>query len=241
MQKIHVIARKEDFDAARAPGKIAVVLDIIFATSTIITALQHGARAVIPAGNEAQARELAAASPDGRYVLAGEYRAETLAGFQPYNPLAMQDLDLEGRDLIYSTTNGTVALRAASACQRVYAGALLNAGAVARHVAQNFREQTILLVCAGSRGMYSLEDHYGAGCFVRLLREYAGADRVALTDAAIAAQRLFEQNDAVETLSASRIGRRMVAKSMLADIRHSAGIDTCPFVAEQVDGRIVRV
>ena len=240
MQKIHVIARKEDFDAARAPGKIAVVLDIIFATTTIITALQHGARAVIPAGNQDQACELAATRPDGSYVLAGEYRAETLAGFQPYNPLAMQGLDLKGRDLIYSTTNGTVALRAASACQRVFAGALLNAGAVARHVAQNYTEQTILLVCAGSRGMYSLEDHYGAGCFVQLLREYAGAERVALTDAAIAALRLFEQNDAVETLAASRIGRRMVAKSMLADVRYSAGIDTCPFVAELVDGKVVR-
>ncbi|OWT55648.1 2-phosphosulfolactate phosphatase [Candidimonas nitroreducens] len=240
MQKIHVIARKEDFDAAKAPGKIAVVLDIIFATSTIITALQRGARAVIPAADQAQALELATASRDGRYVLAGEYGAETLSGFQPYNPLAMLDLDLEGRDLIYSTTNGTVALRAASACQRVYAGCLLNASAVARHVAQNSHDQTILLLCSGSRGMYSLEDHYGAGCFVHLLREYAGAEHVALTDAAIAALRLFEQNEAVETLAASRIGRRMAAKSMLPDIQHSAGIDTCPFVAELVDGRVVR-
>jgi len=240
MQKIHVIARKEDFDADRAAGKIAVVLDIIFATSTIVTALQHGARAVIPAGDETQARGLAASSADGRYVLAGEYHAETLAGFEPYNPLAMQGLNLDGRDLIYSTTNGTVALRAASACQRVYAGALLNAGAVARHVAQNFQEQTILLVCAGSRGTFSLEDHYGAGCFVRLLREYTGPGHVALTDTAIAALRLFEQNEAVETLSASRVGRRMLAKSMLPDIQHSAGIDTCPLVAELIDGRIVR-
>lgn len=240
MQKIHVIARKEDLDPNKAPGKIAVVLDIVFATSTIVTALQEGARAVLPAGDETQARQLAAASLDGCHVLAGEYHADTLAGFQPYNPLAMRGLGLPGKDLIYSTTNGTVALRAAQACRRVYAGALLNASAVVQHLLQRFHEETILLVCAGSRGTFSLEDFFGAGCFVRLLREHAGP-HVALSDSAIAALRLFEQNDAVEILSSSRIGRRMIGRGMLADIRHSASQDNCPLVAELIDGRIVRV
>ena len=46
--KLHVLARKEELDTVRLPGKIAIVLDILFATSTIVTAMAHGARRVIP-------------------------------------------------------------------------------------------------------------------------------------------------------------------------------------------------
>src|SRR3546814_960995 len=50
----------------------------------------------------------------------------------------------------------------------LYAGALLNAQAVVDHLMQRFHDETILLVCSGTRGMFSLEDFYGAGYFARL-------------------------------------------------------------------------
>ena len=53
--KVHVLFRKEDLDHERLEGKVAIVLDVLFATSTIITALASGATEVIPTLDEAGA------------------------------------------------------------------------------------------------------------------------------------------------------------------------------------------
>jgi 2-phosphosulfolactate phosphatase len=241
MQKVHVIFRKDDFDSARAPGKVAVVLDVIFATSTIVTALREGARSVMPAQDEAQARRLSEDCAPGEFVLAGEYHADTLPGFHPYNPLAMRASVLAGKDLIYATTNGTVALRGAMACKQVYAGSLLNASAMADHLLASHPTETVLLVCAGSRGTFSLEDFYGAGCIARNLLERGGPDRIALSDSAIAALRLCRESPALDVLMASKVGRRMALRDMGDDIRYAATLDACPIVPALIDGKVIRV
>ena len=79
--KVHVLYRKEELDHERLEGKVAIVLDVLFATSTIITALANGATEVIPALDEAGARAEAQKHPQGSYILAGELYAETLPGF----------------------------------------------------------------------------------------------------------------------------------------------------------------
>src|SRR3546814_8540773 len=103
--------------------------------------------------DEEQARQFAYGRAEDEIVLAGEYHADTLSGFHPYNPLAMSASLVAGKDLIYATTNGTGALCAARVCKYVYAGALLNAQAVVDHLMQRFHDETILLVCSGTRGM----------------------------------------------------------------------------------------
>ena len=62
MQKIHVLLKKEELDAQRLDGKVVVVLDILFATSSIVTALAHGATEVIPTLDGRAAQEAAAAT-----------------------------------------------------------------------------------------------------------------------------------------------------------------------------------
>jgi len=86
--RIHVLGRKEELDAVRLPGKVVIVLDVLFATSTIVAALGHGAPSVIPALDEAAARAEGARHAPGAYVLAGELYAETLPGFAPPTPRA---------------------------------------------------------------------------------------------------------------------------------------------------------
>jgi 2-phosphosulfolactate phosphatase len=54
--KIHVLTKKEELDSVRIPGKVIVVLDILFATSTMVTALAHGASDIVPVLDEATAR-----------------------------------------------------------------------------------------------------------------------------------------------------------------------------------------
>lgn len=156
MAKIHVLLKKEELDSERLEAKIVVVLDILFATSSIVTALAHGAAEVIPTLDGASALDEAQRHEEGSYVLSGELNAETLAGFVHPTPLALLRQDVAGRTLIYSTTNGTVALNKSRGAPHIYAAALLNGEAVVRHVAETQGESTVLIVCSGSADNFNL-------------------------------------------------------------------------------------
>jgi 2-phosphosulfolactate phosphatase len=174
MRSLHILTRKEDLDPAQIADKIVIVLDVLFATSTIVTALEHGVREVIPAVNETAARAQAVHYPAGSTVLAGEHGANLIPGFAPYAPLALTELDLRNKHLIYATTNGTVALRQAEKARHVYVAALLNAEAVAARVKEHHGNDSLLILCAGSIGMLNLEDFYAAGVLTdRLLSSVA--------------------------------------------------------------------
>jgi len=103
--KIHVLTKKEELDSIRVPGKVVIVLDIIFATTTMVAALAHGAAEVLPVLDEAAARALGGELAQDSYVLSGELYAETLAGFVHPAPLSLISHGIEGKSVIYSTTN----------------------------------------------------------------------------------------------------------------------------------------
>jgi 2-phosphosulfolactate phosphatase len=236
--RIHVLGRKEDIDTVRVPGKVALVLDVLFATSTIATALAHGATAVIPAADESAARAEGARHAAGSVVLAGELYAETLPGFAAPTPLALLGHGIAGRDVIYSTTNGTTALHAASGATAVYAAALLNGRAVVEHALAAHPESTLLVVCAGSMGNFNLEDFYGAGYLVDLLAERLGR-RADLSDAARGARALFRAGDPAATLLESRVGRMMIDRGLAHEVEYAAQLSTLDVVPRLENGRVV--
>src|SRR5436190_8455732 len=173
--KIHVLTRKEELDTVRVPGKVVIVIDIIFATTTMVAALAHGATEIIPVLDEAAARAEGERRGAGACVLAGELYAETLPGFAHPAPLSLIAHGIAGRPVIYSTTNGTVAMSLAAGASSIYCGALLNAARLSRHIASHHAGETVLLVCSGSGGNLNFEDLYGAGCFVERLAQALGA------------------------------------------------------------------
>jgi 2-phosphosulfolactate phosphatase len=236
--RIHVLGRKEDLDAVRLPGKVVIVLDVLFATSTIVAALGHGAPSVIPALDEAAARAEGACRAPGSYVLAGELYAETLPGFAPPTPLALVAHGVAGKDVIYSTTNGTAALQGASEADHVYAAALLNGSAVVGHVLARHPDRTILILCSGSLGNFNLEDFYGAGYLVQLLAERLG-EQADFSDAARVARTLFRSGDPVPTLSNCRVGRMMTERGLAHEIAYAAQLSALAVVPRLEAGRVV--
>src|SRR5688572_28143356 len=116
----------------------------------MVAALAHGAKEVFPVLDETAARGLAGQLPQNSFVLAGELYAETLPGFAHPAPLALLEHGIEGKTLVYSTTNGTVAMMQPARAARVYCGALLNAGRLVEHIVAAHRGETVLIVCSGS-------------------------------------------------------------------------------------------
>ncbi len=219
-QKIHVLLKKEELDAQRLEGKVVVVLDILFATSSIVTALAHGATEVIPTLDGNAAREAANAFPAGSCVLSGELNADTLPGFVHPTPQALLAEGVSGRRLVYCTTNGTVALAKSQGAAHVYAAALLNGRAVVERIAARHPDSTLLIVCSGSADNFNLEDFYGAGYLVSLFRR--AVPDAEYSDAALAAELLHDHCDGLDALRRARVGRMMLARRLDAEIAFAA-------------------
>ena len=224
MQKTHVLLKKEELDTQRLDGKVVVVLDILFATSSIVTALAHGATEVIPALDGRAAQAAASNFAAGSYVLSGELNAHTLPGFVHPTPKALLAQGLAGRRLIYCTTNGTVALAKAQGAAHVYAAALLNGCAVVEHIVRHHPDSTILIVCSGSADNFNLEDFYGAGYLVSLLRRRSvdNPGDVDCSDAALAGELLHDHCDRLGALRPAPAGRVMLARRLDAEVAFAA-------------------
>lgn len=193
-------------EALAAPT--AIVVDVLRATSTIAQALDAGYARVLCCGEVVEAEALRAAL--GRGVLAGERKCVRIPGFDLGNSPS-EFLEPQGDAVILTTTNGTRALvAAASACELVLAGSLLNLGAVA--AAAREAGGDVAVVCAGVLGQFAMDDAYVAGRLVELL----GGEE---TDGAAAALRLAASFEGPAAgLRASQSARNLVAAGLEEDI-----------------------
>lgn len=173
--------------------KVCVVIDVLRATSTVVTMFGRGLAEALVAETVDEARRQAAARPG--YLLCGEEGSLPPAGFHFGNsPSEFDRLDLRGQRAILTTTNGTLALARAAACPVVLLGAMLNVQAVADvalwEAAAAGRD--VVLLCAGrNRARYfSLEDAFCAGAMVEAMLSREG-ERPGLWNDATAARRFY--------------------------------------------------
>ncbi|GAB3850570.1 2-phosphosulfolactate phosphatase family protein [Hymenobacter terrigena] len=169
-------------------GKVAVIVDILRASSTIVTALGEGVTHVFPV---ASLDECSAYGQQHDCLTAAERDGIAAPGFDLGNsPFGFLDAarPVRGRALTISTTNGTAALRRSLAADAVVVGSFLNLAAVADFARRQQRD--VLVVCAGWKGQFCLEDTVFGGA----LAERLSADfDVRSSDAALAALNLWEQ------------------------------------------------
>jgi 2-phosphosulfolactate phosphatase len=232
--KIHVLTKKEELDSVRVQGKVVIVLDVLFATTTMVAVLANGAREVVPVLDEAAAR--ACAQGIGECVLAGELYAETLPGFAHPAPLALIEHGVRGKTVVYSTTNGTVAMTQAAGAARVYCGSLLNARRLVEHIVAQHRRETVLILCSGSGNNFNYEDFYGAGLFVEHFSELMGS--IDLSDAARAARDLYRHARLPDALLECRVGAMMAERGLRREVEYACRVDSLPVVTALEDGRV---
>ena len=122
-----------------------------------------------------------------------------------------------------STTNGTRAIVAAMSAPVIFAGALVNAEAVAKVL--HSAERDVTLLCAGTVGDIAMEDVLGAGAVITALERRAGTSEVTIAnDAALIARVLFDatRNDLRAALASTRGGRNVIAAGLEPDIDFAA-------------------
>jgi 2-phosphosulfolactate phosphatase len=143
-------------------GKTVVVIDVLRACSTIVTALAYGAKGVVPVRDLAEAGPFTQNLDPTRFVMCGERDGVKIDGYHFGNsPLEFKPEDMENKTVVLSTTNGTVAITRASLAKNLHIACLLNAGAVANHL--KTLDQDIFIICAGWKNRLSIEDTLCAG------------------------------------------------------------------------------
>ena len=203
--KLHVLTSKAELKKEQLADKVVIVLDILIATTSIVTALANGCKKIVPVRNYEQALEYQRNPAYTDYKFSGELNADTLSGFLHPTPLALIEAGMQDAHMVYCTTNGTVALNDCKNAKKTYVGSLLNANAIVEYIQGNYQNENIIIVCSGSNDQFNIEDFYGAGYFVeKLLNSFPEAE---LSDSAKAAQIFHSSGSSIEHLNQSRVGK----------------------------------
>lgn len=143
-------------------GGVVIVIDVLRATTVIVHALSHGARAVVPASSVDEARSLASRWPAPERLLGGERHGVTIEGFDLDNsPFSYGHEVVAGQTIILTTTNGTRAMRWAEQAAEIRIGAFANLSAVVASLRGETRPVHVL--CAGTDNRITGEDLLVAG------------------------------------------------------------------------------
>jgi 2-phosphosulfolactate phosphatase len=241
--------------AEELAGGAVVVIDVLRASTTIITALANGATAVFPVFEIDEAREKASAlkirtgqSP----ILGGERRGAPIDGFDLGNsPFEYTPEAVGGRPVIITTTNGTRALSVCGKANRVLIGAFVNFSAIVKQLDETL---PVHLLCAGTDGEITREDVLFAGSVVEKVLA-AGFDPQGLNDEARIAQDGWRSAvgevplpDAAATAKIERAlhfasgGLNLIELGMQRDLAFAADIDRFDFAPEldQKSGTITK-
>jgi 2-phosphosulfolactate phosphatase len=192
-----------DLDPLRRAHTTYIVVDVIRATTTLAVMFEQGARRVLVARDVDGARRVRGSLPSA--LLAGEVNAVAPSDFDHGNsPDEWGRLDLAGREILFSTTNGARGLHAAMGGGPVFAGALRNASAVcaaalstARQLGAPPEHGAVAIICSGLRDQPAPDDSLCAGWLIETLRAAAAQVGVAVALGAGTRQ-------ALEWLDASR-------------------------------------
>ncbi|MBI2494321.1 MAG: 2-phosphosulfolactate phosphatase [Candidatus Rokubacteria bacterium] len=222
--RVHVVPTAEAVVPGQLAGVTVLVVDVLRASTTIVTALASGCTAVVPVGDAPSALSRARA---GGALAAGERRGEPLAGFDLGNsPLECGPERVGGRTVFFTTSNGTRALLAARGAAAVGVAALVNAGAAAAWAAAEGRD--VVVLCAGERGRPSLEDDVCAGLLVERLTAAGRAPSPAALAALPAARRYGA--DVARLAADSAWARHLARRGRGRDVAACLALDTTRLV-----------
>lgn len=223
------------FERYETQGAIAVVIDVLRATSAISAAFESGVEAVVPVETLEEAREwkkkgfLVGAERDGQKIPEFDF------GNSPYDYI---DPALRGKTTVLTTTNGTRALHlAGKTAGMVICASFVNLGAVIDWLSAQDRD--VVILCSGWKDRFNLEDSMCAGAIVEGL--FKCRQFTEFNDSALASRYLYQAAKAntFKVLRSSSHGRRLARLNLKRDIRYSLTPDQSNIIPVLKGDRLV--
>jgi 2-phosphosulfolactate phosphatase len=237
--RLRVLTTREEIRPERLVGSTAVVIDVFMATTTLLTILENGARSVRPVATLEEAEAVRRALDPASVLRGGEQGAQRVEGYElgPF-PEEFSPEVVRGKDVVFISTNGTVAISESSVADRVLLASMRNAQAVARTL-QEEAPESIHLICAGSLGRPSLEDLAGAAAILARM----DLSLWALNDGAWLAHDLGVRygERIAEVARQGRAGRWFERNGREETFRFLSAVGASELVAEVRGGRLLPV
>lgn len=213
-------------------GTTAVVIDVLRATSVITTAVYNGCLDVVPVLEI----EDALTYKNEEVLLGGERRGFKIEGFDLSNsPLEYNRQNVEGKRIVFTTSNGTRAIIKAKYCDTILIGSMLNAKYLADFVVKNGSD--INIICSGTDGNFSIDDFLCAGKIIYEINKLKETD---MTDFATLAYLTYMNNreNIFEYLKYASHYKYMMSIGLEEDIKYCFKEDILDVVPYFKDGSI---
>lgn len=236
--KIDVVISADYIMSDKLKDKTVVVIDMLRATSVIVTAFINGCKDVIAVTSIEEAKAIGE-SMDNDFILGGERNALKIEGFNCSNsPLEYTKDLIKDKTVIMTTSNGTRAIKGSTNASDILIGAMINAKAVARELINLNRD--VVIVNAGTAGQFSMDDFICGGYITDCLCDTLGEDKVELSDIAYTALYLYRNNkDINEFLKSAKHYKRMIELGYNDDLVYCTKKDITDIVPRYNKDRIV--
>ena len=238
IKRIEVVLIQNSLAGRDLAGRQVALIDVLRATTTMVTALANGARAIIPVAEPSQAVEVRSKLDADSTLLGGERDALPIENFDLGNsPLEYTEEVVRDKTIVMCTTNGTKLLTAYKYSGPVWLASFLNVSAICEAMIQSGLDVTI--VCAGNAGDFSLEDTLCAGALVDELLDKIDGE-VELNDSAKLALLHYNANreDLPGAMRQGEHGRRLAELGFGDDIAASAEINRRPLAPQFTEGKV---
>ncbi len=238
MNNLETLFIPEEIKNIKLAGKLVIIIDVLRASSTIVTALANGCRGFIPILSPDKAKKKAQEFEKERVLLGGEREGKKIEGFDLGNsPREYKREAVKDKTIIFSTTNGVKTFEMVKGAHRIIIGSFLNLQAVCDYCTNYTGD--ILIICAGKEGKFCLEDTACAGMMINSLRDvFLVACRE--VDANLTAQLLYLKfgNNILEILRKSQHGRYLESIGSGEDLKFCSQLDLFHIVPIFRDGII---
>ncbi|RNB58518.1 2-phosphosulfolactate phosphatase [Brevibacillus gelatini] len=234
--RIEVVPTVEEIRFDQISNHVVIVIDVLRASSTIVTALGNGFDCVIPVETIGQANSLRAAD----CLLAGERHCRKIPDFDCNNsPTEISATQTSGKRkrLVLTTTNGTRAIQKAERASALLIGCFLNATACIRHALSYHLD--ITLYCAGTRSEFALEDGLAAGLMIVQAQKALANIQTCDLGEALKGSYLYYADKLSEQLLKTTTGKRLVSHQFADDLRFCSQVDQFQLVPYVKDKRIL--
>lgn len=166
-------------------GKNVVIIDVLRATTVMVTALNNGAKKIYPFKDIEKV--LSESRKSSNPILAGERKGLKIDGFHFGNsPLDFTKEAISGKDIYQTTSNGTRAIENSLSADKIYIASFLNLSAISNQLIKDKKDT--IIVCAGTDDEFSLDDGLCAGMIAN--KVISKLDNIKMNDFTISLQQL---------------------------------------------------